>query len=124
MSWKIHTESNAHDEVDQSDSIKNNVPNGHESQTPSEGADDTNDCRKGRDSVREKDNGDSDYNDTSEHDALETLTEDGQVLVSEQEVAVEDNGFKIVITELSANISDLQDHFLFIYGGVYILALD
>ena len=85
-----------------------------------ESADDANDSGDGRDGVREEEDGDADHNDTGEHDALETLTEDGQVLIREQKVAVEDNGLKIVITKPSANISNLQHHLLFINGGVDI----
>ena len=39
--------------------------------------------------VREEEDGDCDHNDPGEQDGLQTLTEDGQVLVSVQEVVVE-----------------------------------
>ena len=59
-------------------------------------ADDGGDCGHG---VREEQDGDSDHDHPSEQNGLQALAEDGQVLVSVQEVVVENIGFHVLIAK-------------------------
>ena len=59
-------------------------------------ADHGGDCGHG---VREEQDGDSDHDHPGEQDGLQALAEDGQVLVSVQEVVIENIGFHVLIAK-------------------------
>ena len=62
-----------------------------------QGADDADHGRDSGHRVGEEEDGDGDHDHPGEQDGLQTLAEDGQVLVSVQEVVVENIGLHILI---------------------------
>ena len=124
MCREVYTEANTHDEVDQRDTVQDDVPDGHEAEAPGQGAHDAEDGGDGREDVRQEDDGDSDDDDASEENTLERLAEYCQILVRVGEIAVKYVGLEVLISVIVTNISDLHHHFLLIFGCVDILSLD
>ena len=63
---EVHTEADAHDEIDERDAVQDNVPDGHEAQTANKGAHYAQDGRYCGEGVRKEDDGDSDYDDAGD----------------------------------------------------------
>ena len=124
VSREVDAEADTHDEVDESDAVEDNVPDGHEAETAGQGAHNAQHSGDCRDDVGQQQDGDTDDDDACEEDALEGLTEYCEVLVRIGKVAVEHVGFEVPIAVVVADVPDLHNHFLLVLGAVDVLPLN
>ena len=124
MSGEVNTETDTHNEVNESNAIKNNAPNRHETKAASEGADNAKDGTDGRDCIGEENNGHCDDNDTGEQNARDTLSKNCEVLISVGEITVEHICLEIFIAYFFANFPDFQHHVFLLFCTVDILSLN
>jgi len=121
---EVHTEANAHYQVNQCHPIKNDSPERHEAEAANQGADDAQDGADSRDCVGKEHTGDGDDDYTGDEDALKGLAKHGEVLVGVGEIAVEHGDLHVFGRHVSCNLSDVQNHSFLIFRAVNVLALN